>query len=104
MLFGERAEVIVMKDRGPTQVACMLGPQGLAYRGIQGFLRADIGAHLAPEDAHRVLPFFSGTVIPTLDGRDAKAHRQARDRVLPLTRRELFDLRSQFTLRRRCGQ
>jgi TolA-binding protein len=32
----------------------------LAYRETQGALSATIGAHLAPEDPHRVQPFLAG--------------------------------------------
>jgi len=104
MLFGEDAQIVMVEHHAPAAVLGILGAQRLAYRDAQRRLSAQVGAHLAPQDPYRVAPLLAGSMVPSLDRRHTKAYGQARDRVLPLARGELFDLAAQLALQRRCGQ
>src|SRR5882672_4874744 len=101
VLLGEDAQIVMMEHHAPATVLGILRAQRLAYRDAQRCLSAQVGAHLAPQDPHRVAPLLAGSMQPSLDRRHTKAYRQPRDRVLPLARGELFDLAAQLALRRR---
>src|SRR5579863_4243818 len=82
----------------------VLRPQRGAHRHAQGVLAAGVLASLALQDAHRIVPFASGTVQPSFDRRDTEAYRLAGTRMAPLAQGELLKFAAQHARRRRRGQ
>src|SRR5487761_986414 len=85
-------------------MARILGAQRLADHEAHRSLSADIGSHFAPQHTHRIATLLSDSVEPALQRRYPEAHRQPRDRMLPLACRESLKLGAQLTLRRRSRQ
>ena len=93
-----------MQLRTPAFVGAVLLQQRLAQRHGHRYLRAGIAPSLAAQHAHRIMPFVTGAVEPSLERGDAEADRRAGARVTPFARRQLLQGRAQRTLRRRRGE
>src|SRR5260370_13147903 len=89
-VVAERDQIVVMELEGPALVCCVLRQQGLAHRLAHRRLLPGVRAHLATQDADRIVPFLDGSVEPSVDGRGAKTDRLTPARVTPLPRAQLL--------------
>src|SRR5260370_18259432 len=93
-----------MELEGPTLVRRVLRQQGLAHRIAHRRLLSGVRAHLATQDADRIVPFLDGSVEPSFDGRGPETDRLTRARVTPPPRGKLFNPAPPPALFRPCGQ
>lgn len=98
-----RGQVVVVQLSGPTGMVVVLRLQGLAGDGQQTREGTAVGAHAMAQHRHRIGRGARG-VVPALEGRDAEAYVETRDRMAPGLGSEFGQGRLQFPARRRGGQ
>src|SRR5260370_31344773 len=102
-LVAERDQIVVMELEGPTLVRRVLRQQGLAHRIAHRRLLSGVRAHLATQDADRIVPFLDGSVEPSFAGRGAETDRPTRAVATPLPRGKLLNLPPQPALSPPCA-